>query len=128
MNGLWNQNDWSQLLEGDPGTLETRSGALSRQATAINDAAQALQDIVSGQLSKSTTALRSTAAELQTSMSQAYLRYDETATALRTYAVTLAPIKEQAARTSRLSKPRRAGWARPSTRPAMHSGGSGSRG
>ncbi|MFB8189364.1 hypothetical protein ACFC14_08545 [Microbacterium sp. NPDC055988] len=98
MNGLWNQNDWSQLLEGDPGTLEVRSGALSRQATAINDAAQALQDIVSGQLSKSTTALRSTAAELQTSMSQAYLRYDETATALRTYAVTLAPIKEQAAR------------------------------
>lgn len=98
MIGVYNPNDFSNLLEGDPATLESRSGQLSRQAAAINDAARALQDIVSGQLSKSTTALRSTAAELQTSMSQAYLRYDETANALRTYAVTLAPIKEQAAR------------------------------
>lgn len=98
MINFYAPNDFSNLLEGDPATLESRSGQLSRQAAAINDASRALQDIVSGQLSKSTTALRSTAAELQTSMSQAYLRYDETANALRTYAVALAPIKAQAAR------------------------------
>lgn len=94
---LYQGEDFSQLLDGDPDSLSGRSDGLERQAQAIQDAAAVLNSIASGQMSEATLALQQTATELQTSMSYAYQRYDQTASALKTYAVTLSPIKSQAA-------------------------------
>lgn len=90
--------DFSQLRDGDPSTLVDRSAQLSRQAQAIADAAKVLNDIAAGQIAKSATELREKAADVQTAMSQAHLRYEQTAVALRTYGVKLGPIKSQAER------------------------------
>jgi len=88
--------EFEDVFAGEPDELERRAHRLQATASAIERAADALRDIVDGQISQATDALRDSADEAARGLRRAHRRYGGTATALTTFAVELGPIQDTA--------------------------------
>lgn len=76
-------------FEGEPSTIAATADQYEKLGAAMSRTAATLRDIGSGQISKGTEELKEDAAQLESELRQAGMRYEGTGTALAPYATAL---------------------------------------